>query len=93
MRGNRKTACNYGEKVTYKHKKFQELQRTETRITEDELFAELMKKVYLYEQNFLSDCTILENEVVQETTEDKIILTVNYKLEGDIGAEREIMAK
>ncbi len=79
--------------ISIKKEQFQELQRTETRITEDELFAELMKKVYLYEQNFLSDCTILENEVVQETTEDKIILTVNYKLEGDIGAEREIMAK
>lgn len=79
--------------ISIKKEHFSELQRTETSLTEDELFAELMKKVYLYEQNFLSECTILDSEVVQETTDDKIILTVNYKLEGNICEQKEIMAK
>lgn len=79
--------------ISVKKYSFSELQRTETTMTEKELFAELMKKVYLYEQNFLSDCTILENEVVQSKTDDKLILTVNYKLEGNICEQKEIMAK
>lgn len=79
--------------ISVKKYSFSELQRTETTMTEEELFAELMKKVYLYEQNFLSDCTILENEVVQSKTDDKLILTVNYKLEGNICEQKEIMAK
>lgn len=79
--------------ISVKKYSFSELQRIETTMTEDELFAELMKKVYLYEQNFLSECTILENEVVQSETDDKLILTVNYKLEGNICEQKEIMAK
>lgn len=79
--------------ISVKKQHFSELQRIETTLTEDELFNELMKKVYLYEQNFLSECTILESEVVQEKTDDKMILTVNYKLEGSICEKKEIMAK
>lgn len=79
--------------ISLKKYRFSELQRTETSLTEDELFAELMKNVYLYEQNFLGECTILESEVVRETTDEKIIITVNYKLEGNICTEKEIMIK
>lgn len=79
--------------ISIKKERFSELERTEKTFTEEELSEELMKKVYLYEQNFLSDCTIIESEVVEEKTEDKLILTVNYKIEGNICEQKEIMMK
>lgn len=72
---------------------YTELERTETTLTTEELSAELMEKVYLYEQNFLSDCEILDREVIEEQEGDKLIITVNYELEGNICEEREIMVK
>ncbi len=52
-----------------------------------------MKKVYLYEQNFLNECEILEREINQEANGNILTLTVNYKLEGSICEQKEIMIK
>ncbi|MDE5854971.1 MAG: sporulation protein YqfD [Ruminococcus sp.] len=79
--------------ISITKEKFSELERTETILTEEEVSAELMKKVYLYEQNFLNECDILEREITHETNENTLTLTVNYKLEGNICEQKEIMIK
>lgn len=85
----------FGKKlpISITKEKFTELERTETTLTEEEVSKELMKKVYLYEQNFLNDCEILERETKQETDGNTLVLTVNYKLEGNICEQKEIMMK
>lgn len=97
------TECDFTEKpltlngkvlpISMRKKVYTELERTETTLTENELSEELIEKMYLYEQNFLSECTILEREVIQEKDGDKLTVTVNYKIEGNICSEMEIMAK
>lgn len=85
-----------GEKtipISIRKNKYSELKRIENTLTEEELSAELMKKVYLYEQNFMSDCKIIEREVNQEKNEDTLTVTVNYKIEGNICEQKEIMVK
>lgn len=61
--------------------------------TQEELEAELMEKIYLYEKNFLSDVRIIEREIVSEQNENSLTYTVTYTVEGDIGVQREIFIK
>lgn len=79
--------------ITLKTTKYSELQRTESTLDEETLKAELMKKIYLYEKNFLSDCEIIERNITESKNEDTLTLTVNYKLKGDICEKREILIK
>ena len=66
---------------------------SEKEYTQEELEAELMEKIYLYEKNFLSDVRIIEREIVSEQNENSLTYTVTYTVEGDIGVQREIFIK
>ena len=66
---------------------------SEKEYTQEELEAELMEKIYLYEKNFLSDVRIIEREIVPEQNENSLTYTVTYTVEGDIGVQREIFIK
>lgn len=66
---------------------------SEKEYTQEELEAELMGKIYLYEKNFLSDVRIIEREIVSEQNENSLTYTVTYTVEGDIGVQREIFIK
>ncbi|MBE6861844.1 MAG: hypothetical protein E7497_02955 [Ruminococcus sp.] len=71
---------------------------TETRLkdkeyTDSELEEKIMEKIYLYEKNFLSEQTIILREIEQEKTDESLIYNVRYKLEGDIGIQKEIFLK
>ena len=53
-----------------------------------------MQKIYLYEKNFLSeDVTVLDRTIETEKKENSLVYTVTYKLEGDIGVQKEIYVK
>lgn len=68
----------------------------ESRITElsaEELTDELMKKVYIYEKNFLSDCEILDRNIVKTEKDGTQTLNVAYRLKGDICSQKEILIK
>ena len=53
-----------------------------------------MKKVYLYEKNFLSDGTdILRRDISETVTDSGMELIVRYKLNGDICREEEIITR
>ncbi len=66
--------------------------RTQT-LTKEQLSERLMKKIYLYEKNFLKDKKILNRTITEENTEESLTYTVTYQLEGDIGVQREIFVK
>ena len=71
-----------------------ETERVTSERTPDELREQLMKKVYLYEKNFLSDGTdILRRDISETVTDSGMELTVRYKLNGDICREEEIITR
>ena len=73
--------------------RYSEYERTEVTFTEEELSAELMEKVYLYEKNFLSDCDILERDIATEEKDGRLTMKVSYRLEGEICRSMEILMK
>ena len=73
--------------------RYAELSRTETTLTAEELSAELMEKVYLYEKNFLTNCDIIERDIRTEEKDGTLTMTVSYRLEGDICKNMEILMK
>lgn len=71
---------------------------TETKLsvheyTDEELDADIMGKIYLYEKNFLNDVKMISREIKSEKNENSLVYTVTYTLEGDIGAQHEIFIK
>lgn len=70
-----------------------ELSRTSATLSPEELKAELMEKIYLYEKNFLNECEIISRDIKEKATDEELILTVTYKLQGDICEQREIAIK
>ncbi|MDE5765287.1 MAG: sporulation protein YqfD [Ruminococcus sp.] len=79
--------------IVLKTTEYTELSRSETTLSADELRAELMEKIYLYEQNFLDECEILERKITEDENADTLTLTVEYQLKGDICEEKEILIK
>ena len=61
---------------------------------EDELYQHLMERVYLYENNFLdNDTIILSRSVNTSRTDDTLTLTVKYSLESNICQQNDIFIK
>lgn len=56
----------------------------------DEMLFDRMKK---YENNLLSDSTIVDREIVRTVSDKGVTLSVEYTLEGEIGMEKEFFAK
>lgn len=79
--------------ISIEKEKMTELERLESTLTAEELSAELMEKVYLYEKNFLSDCEILDRDIASQENDSTLTLTVTYRLKGNICESREILAK
>lgn len=71
-----------------------ETRLAENTLTEDELSAKLMERVFLYEKNFLSNGTdILDRSISTEKTPETLTLCVRYKLNGIISEQRELLIK
>lgn len=61
--------------------------------TVEETAGIIGEKIYLYENNFLNDVEIIEREITEEQTENSLIYTVKYTLEGEIGGQHDIFVK
>ncbi|MBR4628044.1 MAG: sporulation protein YqfD [Ruminococcus sp.] len=62
--------------------------------TPEELEAELNRKIFFYEKNFISEDTkIISRNIERTETADGITLTVKYTLEGEIGREKPLLVK
>lgn len=85
----------FGKKlpISIETTEYTELSRTESTLSAEELKAELIEKIYLYEKNFLSDCEIISRDIKETATNEELTLTVTYKLQGDICEQREIAIK
>ena len=66
---------------------------TSEEVTEEEADRRIMEKMYLYEKNFLGDCKLIKRDIKREKTEDAIVFKAEYKLEGEIGRQKEIYVK
>ena len=63
------------------------------KLTKTEAKAKLKEKIKLYEKNFLKDKKILSKHSKVKTTKKKVTITVNYKLNGNIAVEQELLTK
>ena len=70
-----------------------ELAETVTTRTPEELQLALQSEIVRYEQNILSDITILDHSYSFEETEDALTCHLCYTVEGEIGKEVEFFVK
>ncbi len=74
--------------------KITETELSETTFSDEEVSERIMQKIYLYEKNFLSEnINVLDRTIETEQKENSLVYTVTYKLEGDIGIQKEIYIK
>lgn len=67
---------------------------SETLLTDAELEARLMEKIYLYEKNFIGEDTkLIERSIDAKRTDSELVYTVTYKLEGNIAQQKDIFVK
>lgn len=77
--------------IAVERERLSETKLTQQQLTEEELSAELIEKVYLYEKNFLSgDTKIISRNIERSSDEEGMTLTVEYTLQGDICSQRDI---
>lgn len=71
------------------------LEKKEVTVTEEQAMALLEERILRHEKNFLSDdgAVIIGKDVKTDVTETGITVTIVYTMEGEIGTERQILAK
>ena len=74
-------------------RKCSETALTETELSEEKVDKELMKKMYLFEKNFLGECRLIKRDVKRDKDGDILVFRAEYRVEGEIGEEREIFMK
>lgn len=72
---------------------YTETELTKKDFTDEELAELLNSKIYLYEQNFLSDVTIISRNISEIKTTEGLTYDVEYTLEGELGTPMEIFIK
>lgn len=65
----------------------------QVKLTKMEAKSKLINKINLYEKNFLKDKKILNKELKFKETKTGLSVTVDYKLNGNIAVEKEILTK
>ena len=74
-----------------------ELEETELSgayFTPEELEADLNRRIFIYEKNFISDGTkIISRNIEKHYDPDGMTFVVSYTLEGNIGTEKELLIK
>ncbi len=63
------------------------------KLTKKQAKAKLRRKIKLYERNFLKDKRILNKKVKVKVGKKSVKMTVNYKLNGNIAVEKELLTK
>lgn len=79
--------------IGLERKVFMEYGTEEIILSEDEMRQDLQEQQERYERNFLSECRIVQSKTKYTKKETAMILTVSYVLEGEIGAEKELLIK
>ncbi|MBQ8724348.1 MAG: sporulation protein YqfD, partial [Oscillospiraceae bacterium] len=79
--------------VSVERSLFMEYSTEKNILTEDEMKADLQNQKALYEENFLSECTILQAKTKYTKKETAMVLTVSYVIEGEIGTQKELLLK
>ena len=72
---------------------FMEYAVTERMLTQEEMRTDLQEQQKRYEENFLSDCKIIQRNTKYTEKETAMVLTVSYVLEGEIGIQKELLLK
>ncbi|MBR1824451.1 MAG: sporulation protein YqfD [Ruminococcus sp.] len=70
-----------------------ETELSEREYTEEELDHMLMEKLYLFEKNFLDGCRVIKRDIKRERDEDGMRFRAEYRVEGEIGQQRDIFIK
>lgn len=65
----------------------------ERTLTQEEMRTDLQEQQKRYEENFLTDCKILQTKTKYTEKETAMVLTVSYVLEGEIGLQKELLLK
>ena len=79
--------------ISIRTERLTELDRSVTTFTEEQAREELMRKVFLYEKNFLCDCEIIDRSIEEDIQDNIMSFTVTYRLKGELGKKMEIFAK
>ncbi|MBQ8515707.1 MAG: sporulation protein YqfD [Ruminococcus sp.] len=62
-------------------------------LSQEEMQLDLQAQKERYEENFLSECTIIQANTRYTEKETAMVLTVSYVLEGEIGMQKELFLK
>lgn len=79
--------------ISIDKKIFMEYENIETQLSNDQRKENLNHQMKLYEENFLSDCKIIERKCKVIEKETATVMTVSYLIEGEIGIEKELFLK
>ncbi len=76
------------------HCTYEPFKYEKTEYSPEEAEKKLEEKASLYEKNFYgdSDITVLDREINKISNKEEMVFEVTYKLEGDIGEDKEIFA-
>lgn len=85
----------FGKKLPVSLEKtvYMEYGTEEITLSEEEMRKNLQEQQERYEANFLSECRIIRSKTKYTKKETAMVLTVSYILEGEIGAEKELLIK
>ena len=61
--------------------------------TSDQAKELVQNKISIYEKNFLTGCKIIDKQIIDNSTNEKIVITVEYKVQGSITSDKEILVK
>lgn len=71
-----------------------ETQLTENLFTEKELTDRIGERIYIYEKNFIDSAVkIVDRNIEITKNSESVVYTVTYKLEGEIGVQKDIFIK
>ncbi len=79
--------------ISIERKAFMEYENVDIILDDKQRKENLQEQLKRYEENFLSDCKIIERKCKITEKETATVMTVSYVLEGEIGVEKELFLK
>lgn len=79
--------------ISIERKLFMEYENIDLILDDSQRKEDLQEQMKRYEENFLSDCKIIERKCKVTEKETATVMTVSYVLEGEIGVEKELFLK
>lgn len=79
--------------VSIDRKLYMEYESNEKILDENAMKENLNEQLERYEENFLTDCKVIDRKCTTAKKETAMVMTVSYTLEGEIGVEKELFLK